>query len=138
MIYSTSHLITPQNFESFPDIIPQDLDDKKNTCELLLDSIFAVDPKTLLPRGDVAQYLSNDTPEDIRGFIEKQLFNDKKGYNPVGQLNGAYLDLPDDFVESMQKSKDETNEQYLDRLNKFLEDTRRRVRYECLSKRGSE
>ena len=139
MIYSTSFWVAPIMFDSFPDSPPkQDLEDKKSSVDLLLDSIFAVDPKTLLPRGDVSQYLSKDTPDDIRSFIEKQLFNDKKGFNEVDKLSGDFLDLPDDFVISMQKSKDETNEAYLDRLNQYLEDTKRRVRYESYARRNPE
>lgn len=108
------------------DVGSVDLSDKKSSSDLLLDMIFEVDPRTKLPRGDISQYLGNDTADDVRKFIEKSLLNDHKGYQPVDKLNKEYSNLSEDFIVGMMRKDNESREDYLERMNTFVDDTRRR------------
>lgn len=130
--YSATNPITPIDFKPL-EVEKVDMSDKKSQIDLLLDMIFEVDPRTKLPRGDISQYLGKDTADDVRKFIEKSLLNDHKGYDSVDKLNKEYSNLSEDFIVGMMRKDNESKEDYLERMNNFIEDTRRRIHYEKYS-----
>ena len=50
--------------------------DVKSQKEVLYDDIFAIDPITKLPSGDITVYMSNETSPQVKDFIKNNLLLD--------------------------------------------------------------
>lgn len=134
-IYSQSHIIEDVKFSKLPK--DKEVENKQSQSEALLDLIFAVDSRTGIPKGDIAQYLGKDTSDDIKKFIERNLMSDGKPNQPIEQLNKDYANLSDDFVFDMQRKVNENIDDYYSRLEKYLKDVKAKHQYEKLCRRNS-
>lgn len=86
--------------------------DTKSSADALLDSIFAVDPLTKLPSGDISVFLSKNTSDSVKKFIQDNLLSDNGGHAD----SSKYPDLPDSVIAEYTRSFDETAYQYRDRI----------------------
>ena len=90
----------------------KDPDYKKDDSELqaILDEIFAVDPVSGFPRGDIAYYLSKDGNPQVKQWIEAHLLQ------PRMTGNQTLKDVSDDLIVEMSRQRDESVEDYQSRL----------------------
>lgn len=76
----------------------------------ILKEIFSVDPRTGLPMGDIAYYLSPDGNPAVKEWLVNNLLKPRSGgtdYNP---------DMTDDMIIEMSRRYDESVEDYSSRL----------------------
>lgn len=102
--------------EFFPSVPKKvEVKERPSDFETLLSQIFAVDPITNLPRGDIAQYLSNETNPQIRDYISSQLMSSME---PVGQSSK----LSDDELIRYQRQANESVRDYVSRMADYIKD----------------
>lgn len=89
--------------------------ERNEKLESLLVEIYGVDPKTNLPVGDFAQYMSDGTNPQIRDFISKQLM---ASVEPVGSSN----QLSDDDLVRYQRKSGESVRDYVERMANYVRD----------------
>lgn len=89
--------------------------ERNEKLESLLVEIYGVDPKTNLPVGDVAQYMSDNTNPQIRDFISKQLMS---AVEPVGNSS----QLSDDDLVRYQRKSGESVRDYVERMANYVRD----------------
>lgn len=96
--------------------ISTDGDVVRSETENLFDHIFSVDPRTLLPNGDIAIWMSQNTSVEIRNFISQNLMS------PVPlDSDGAKFDgLTDDDVATFTRNQGESIADYRSRLFNHL------------------
>lgn len=87
----------------------------ENKDNPLLDIVYGVDEKTGLPVGDLSFYMSNKTSPEVRQFIIDNLMQ------PCTHVNGIEL-TEEDALFDMIRERDETQEAYLARMKKYVED----------------
>lgn len=100
--------------ETYPPVVKVD---RKGKDTALLAAIFAIDPITDLPRGDLAQYMSKDTNPQIKQFIQNQLMQEN---TPVGSSSG--LELSDDDLIRYERKAGESVRDYVDRMAGYVRD----------------
>lgn len=86
--------------------------DVKNPSDALFDVIFAVDPLSGLPRGDVYQLLNENVSPEIREFIQMQLMSPTK----IDGDTSGHAGLSDDDVALFTRGSEESVYQYRERL----------------------
>lgn len=87
--------------------------DRPDTEKSLFDLVFAVNPDTGLPQGDIAVYMSKNTSPEVKRFIELNL------HSPVGSVDASYSDfsnLSDDDIAFYTRGRDESVQSYRQRL----------------------
>lgn len=94
----------------------------------LLDMIFTVNPITLLPDGDIAHLIHQDTPADIRRFIESNLMTP---YNVDADSSGDFSSLDDDTIAELSRGNNESLNDYRYRVVQYVRD---HYQYESQSK----
>lgn len=85
----------------------------------LFDLVFSVDPRTNLPIGDIAQYLSNETHPDVKRFIELNL------HAPIsidGDAHGDLAGLSDMDIADLTRHNSESLIDYRNRVMDYLRD----------------
>lgn len=81
--------------------------------DVILDTIFAVDPTTNLPKGDIAIYLSDKCNPQVREFIRLNLMAEHGNTPALPEENS---DLLFDFI----RGKDETVSDYARRMSQYF------------------
>lgn len=94
---------------NFEEVVPEREDSDKS----LFDLVFSVNPKTRLPDGDLAVYMSANTSPDVKRFIEMQLHNPS---NSSGDVSfGDYGEISDDDIAYFTRSRNESVADYRNR-----------------------
>lgn len=78
----------------------------------ILDEIFAVDPRSGMPKGDIQYFLSKDGNPQVKAFIESQLFAKRESvpqYDPE--------QYSDDLLYEFSRKDNETVAQYAKRID---------------------
>lgn len=88
-----------------PEYVPDD-----SQLMNVLNEIFAVDPATGLPRGDIAYYLSPNGNPTIKDWLMNNLMRPKFGIHPRNE------DLTDDQIAEFSRGVDESIDSYASRL----------------------
>lgn len=89
-----------------------------SSADAIFDSIFSMNPRTGLPDGDIAMFMSEKTSPDIRDFIRTQLMS------PNGVKADTTFDgLTDDELHEFSRKDFESVTQYRDRLLNFLRES---------------
>lgn len=101
--------------------------DRKDKYEELLDAIYSVDPRTGVPRGDLAVFMSKDANPEIRDFIQQNLLMDMTGEDgslslPDSVRNAFRRDVTDDDIAALSRNHDETADEYAKRLSDRVHD----------------
>lgn len=91
-------------------------DEKKSADDVIFDEIFSVDPVTLLPDGDIACFMSENTSESVRNFISQNLLNENGGLSDTSKFDG----LSDDVIAEFTRGGDESIEHYRNRLVSYV------------------
>lgn len=81
----------------------------------LLDVIYAVNPDTGLPQGDVAFYLSKNCSPELRQFINENLMR------PIQPLEGLPADKQDELFDYIRNAN-ESRYEYAARVTKLQRD----------------
>ena len=116
--YSDSQLKEIRKFSQFSNVVNFDvadpvLSDFVPEDNQLLDVIYAPDPETGLPKGDISLFMSDRTSPEIRAFISQSIHSDLPDSPRV----------PDGVdVTRYMREKGEDRNQYLSRLQKTLQE----------------
>ena len=108
------------------------LADVKDKDSQLLDYIYALNPVTQLPQGDLAVYLGDKANPQIKSFIQANLMNEiseGKSEMHLSQdvLNKFREHISDDDIAAFSRNHGETKEEYADRMKLFfLEEKQKR------------
>lgn len=106
----------PTNFPKDPD---PELDE--STLKKVLDEIFTVDPDSGFPRGDIQYYMSSDGNPQVKQWLENNILKPRMS-------GGQSMDgLTDDFIAEMSQRKDETIQQYTERVRGILDDANAQI-----------
>lgn len=87
-------------------------EDTKSQVDAVLDSIFAIDPRTKLPVGDLGVFTNKNTSDEVRRYIQDNLLADNGGVSDTSK----YGSLPDSVIADYMRNQDETIYQYRDRV----------------------
>ena len=107
--------------------------DVRNKDSQLLDYIYALDPVTSLPCGDLAIYLGDRANPEIRYFIEMNLLQPlapEAGSDMPDEVVNKFRTLSDDDIAFFSRSKIETREEYADRLKLYFVQEKQKRRQE--------
>ena len=96
------------------DPIPDD--ERKSSTDLLLDEIFAVNPLTKLPDGDIACFVNENTSESVRQYILSNLVKDNGEISDTSGYDG----ISDDDIAEFTRGIDESVSSYRDRIVSVL------------------
>lgn len=88
----------------------------RSETDNLFDQIFSVDPRTLLPNGDIAIWMSQNTSPEIRNFISQNLMSPV----PLDSDGAKYDGLTDDDVAMFTRNQGESIADYRSRLFSHL------------------
>lgn len=102
----------------------------RSSKDELLDLIYGVDSVTGLPKGDLAQFLSDKTNPQLRQFIEANLMNENSsnvdslhfGNDVINKFRSV---ISDDDIVRFSRNHDETIEDYANRMNKEITEFKR-------------
>lgn len=103
----------------FPEGISQNhiVSDNDDMNSQLFETIFAVDPLTHLPSGDIALHLSTQVDPSVKRFIELNL------HSPVSidsDSSGNFKDLSDDDIAMFTRNNIESSADYARRVHSLL------------------
>ena len=100
----------------FVEVVGRDLDPGVfDSTKVLFDKIFAVNPVTNLPDGDIAVFMSENTSPEIKAFIQSQLMS------PNGQKSDTSYDgLSDDDLSVLSRGADESLTAYASRMRSVI------------------
>lgn len=105
----------------FEFIKPDEKPDERVTPDnLIFDEIFAVNPVTKLPDGDIACFMNENTSEAVRQFIIQNLTADN---GSSSDSFGEFSALDDDDIAMFTRNSGESVSDYRDRLVNFVRDS---------------
>ena len=85
-------------------------------ADLILQQIYAPDPVTRLPSSDIMCYLSSDTPQEVRLFIQQNLMS------PVtAEKVGLATDMDSDTIAELTRGVEEDSHTYANRVSAFMQ-----------------
>lgn len=104
------------------DLVKPDVPDKNKQ---ILDMIYCVDSDSGRPSGDIAMFLGENTNDEVRTFIQKQLMNevdtDKSQLNlSQDVVNNLRKTITDDDIARFSRNHDESIEDYAERMHNFF------------------
>lgn len=119
------------------------LADVKDKDSQLLDYIYALNPVSGLPQGDLAVYLGDKANPQIKAFIQANLMNEiSEGKSEMNLsqdvLNKFRETISDDDIAAFSRNHGESKEEYADRMKLyFLKEKQKRSkqRYESQLKK---
>lgn len=95
-----------------PADVPELVVDTKSAKDSFLDMIFSINPRTKLPDCDVSVFMSKNTSDSVKKFVQDNLLSDNGGVSDTSK----YPDLPDSVIADYTRSQGETIYQYRDRI----------------------
>lgn len=98
---------------------PDPVEKVENSDSMLpiLQAIYASDPVTKLPTGDIMCYLSSDTPPEVKEFILKNLQMDTSSAILPPVPDG----IDEDTAFALTRQPKETLDSYRERINSFAQ-----------------
>lgn len=106
----SAYMNLPKN--EFPEI--EGVKVMKTDLDNALDAIYCPDEKTGLPKGDLVLYMSKNTPQDIRTFIQNNLLF------PQAHMQGVSKEQEELLFDYMRKDG-ESNLEYANRMQSVLD-----------------
>ena len=101
------------------DPVPEVID---SSLQSILDEIFAVDPLTGLPKGDIQYYLSSEGNPQVKQWIENNLLRPR-----VNSGSSVPEGVADDMIVEMSRKKDESISDYQNRLMSIYDSAKAEV-----------
>lgn len=103
----------PKSYE--PSIMPEKAEKLVNSDDAILNAIYAIDPISNKPTGDISAYMSDKTSPDVKAFIMQNLMQDMSANaNPA-----APTSLSDDDVLFLSRRTGESRDAYIQRVAEF-------------------
>lgn len=103
----------PINYE--PLIMPEMVEKSVNADDAVLTAIYAIDPISNKPTGDISAYMSDKTSPDVKAYIMQNLMQDMSSFaNPA-----APSSLSEDDVLFLQRRNGESRDAYIQRVVEF-------------------
>lgn len=105
-------------------------EDVRPPYEELLDMIYSIDPRTGMPKGDLAVFMNGDANPEIRDFIQKNLLMEMPTVEGSGLVmsdalrNSFTKNITDDDIAEFSRNSGETSEEYAKRLSEKCHDLR--------------
>lgn len=109
----------PENFNEVVEI--PEVEKRVNSTDAILQEIYAPDPRTGLPTGDIGYFVSDKANPEIKQFILEQLFMDVSGSANLSAPKG----LSDDDILLLSRQSGESNQDYMQRLNGEIDNFKR-------------
>ena len=105
--------------------LPANKSDVSKKDAQLLDYIYAINPVTGLPQGDLAVYLGDKANPQIKNFIQMNLLNeveDSKSGMRLSQdvINKFREHITDDDIAAFSRNHGESKEEYADRMKLYM------------------
>lgn len=98
--------------------------DVRDPNQALLDMIFAPDPVTGLPQGDLSVFLGDKANPEIKMFIQNQLLHENStSQSPLDlsdEVRNKFHSLSDDDIALLSRNYGESREEYADRLKLYF------------------
>ena len=96
--------------------IEREVVEHSGTANLILQQIYAPDPVTRLPCSDIRCFLSSDTPNEVRLFIQQNLMS------PVtAEKVGLASDMDSDTIAELTRGVEEDSHTYASRVSAFMQ-----------------
>ena len=103
----------PKSYE--PSIMPEKVEKTVNSDDAVLTAIYAIDPISNKPTGDISAYMSDKTSPDVKAYIMQNLMQDMSSFaNPA-----APASLSEDDVLFLQRRNGESRDAYIQRVVEF-------------------
>ena len=103
----------PESYE--PSIMPEKVEKTVNADDAVLTAIYAIDPISNKPTGDISAYMSDKTSPDVKAYIMQNLMQDMSSFaNPA-----APASLSEDDVLFLQRRNGESRDAYIQRVAEF-------------------
>lgn len=80
--------------------------------------VYASDPRTNLPSGDLQLFFSDNVNPDIKDWISRQLLQPNSFGDVSSSINGKQLE--DDVITACMRNRGESAQEYVERMNKYL------------------
>ena len=103
----------PKSYE--PSIMPEKVEKTVNSDDAVLTAIYAIDPISNKPTGDISAYMSDKTSPDVKAYIMQNLMQDMSSFvNPA-----APASLSEDDILFLQRRNGESRDSYIQRVAEF-------------------
>ena len=103
----------PTNYE--PLVMPDKVDKSVNSDDAVLKAIYAIDPISKKPTGDISAYMSDKTSPEVKAYIMQNLMQDMSSFaNPA-----APASLSEDDVLFLSRRPGESRDAYIERIAEF-------------------
>lgn len=111
-----------ENIEYIRPTIEETSIDVRSQHDDILDVIYSVDPITGFPAGAYQMFLSEKTSDDVRKFISDYLMNNNQsaGLDVPDDVLDQYRQLPTEFIAQVYPSRNESVEQYEERISEYM------------------
>lgn len=101
-----------------PGTVNKEIAKQINEHKPLLDAIYSINPKTRLPNGDIACYLSSETSPEVKKYILDNLMLDTSQSASATIPDG----IDDDTAFALQRGASESLSAYTERLNSYMDE----------------
>ena len=105
------------DYQSRNEVEVIDVDTKLSATDNILRVIYAPDPRTNLPTGDLNYWVSDSVSSEIKEFIKANLFMDVSSAKNIHAANG----LSDEDILALSRQPNESVEEYASRLNNSIQ-----------------
>ena len=95
----------------------QEVVESSDSASAILQAVYALDPVTKLPTGDIMCYLCSTTPPEIKQFVIDNLMFDTSSHKLPPLPDG----IDDDTAFALQRSPEENVDSYRSRINKYMQ-----------------
>lgn len=95
----------------------------------LFDTIFAINPLTRLPDGDIAVFMNENTSPEVRQYIQQQLMSALPQDAEMPSISDKDMEAfgGADGFDNFRRGENESLSDYRDRVIKFLQDVEKPV-----------
>lgn len=106
----------PADFDNTPKLpVPMEIETVETPRSSLLKAIYAVDPLTRLPTGDIACYVSSETSPQVKQFILDNIMVDTSR----ASLPPAPAGMSDDELAEYSRRDGESTMDYANRMSNY-------------------
>lgn len=122
------------NYKSRNEVEILEADSKVSSTDNILNLIYAPDPRTNLPSGDLNYWVSDKVSPDVKEFIKNNLMMDVSSAKNVS----ADPSLSDDDILALTRNAGESIEEYAARLNSSIDKDKWFIQQAHVSSRSEE
>lgn len=120
-----------ENFVA-PEVKEEDIQDRHDSVESFLKIVYALDPVTKLPTGDLNYLVSDKANPEVKRWVLENIMLDVSSAAMPSAPNG----LSDDDIMALARDPKETPQDYMNRVNQYARANREL--YERMAKAASQ